>query len=366
MRRAVLLLFFASLSGYTQTHHYQVIDLGVLPGQPDSLAFSINASGTVVGRSGSRPFIYKNCQMADLGVLPGGSSAIATAINNDGVVAGQAVGSDQGTHAVSWHDGSIHLLEAGNTYQSEAVAVSSPGKVIGYEFDGKVAYATAYVNDLPVVVPSDNDPTYGWAAVEVATGGNGSGQLIGYRPIMNSLNQFITMLGLITPPGSSSWVRITPPSGYSQSLYPWAINEDGAVAGWAESSASIDRAFLAAKPYSAASNLGTLGGQGSQAFALNNARWVVGISDTPTSAAAFLYDGTKMIDLNTTLVNGAGWQLTRALSINDYDQIVGAGIHNGQSHGFLLNPVIRIGLPIVPCLLPPIATTGGSEASSRR
>jgi probable HAF family extracellular repeat protein len=239
VKRRLLVLFLMSVSGYAQTHRYQIIDLGVLPGQSDSIAFGINASGTVVGRSGSRAFFYKNCQMADLGLLPGGLSAIAVAINNNGMVAGYAGGSDQGTHAVSWHDGSIHLLEPGNTYQSQAAAVSSPGKVIGYEYDGKVAYATAYVNDQPVVVPSDDDPTYGWASLAVATGGNGSGQLIGYRPTYNSLNEFISMLGLITPPGSNSWVRITPPSGYSQLLYPWAINEDGAVAGWAENSASV-------------------------------------------------------------------------------------------------------------------------------
>jgi probable HAF family extracellular repeat protein len=122
-------------------------------------------------------------------------------------------------------------------------------------------------------------------------------------------------------------------------------------------------AFLAPKPYSAASNLGTLGGQSSLGFALNNARWVVGTSDTATNVAAFLYDGTKMIDLNTTLVNGAGWQLTSARAINDYNQIVGAGFHNGQSRAYLLNPVLsnRPGLGIVPCVLPPIATVGSAK-----
>jgi hypothetical protein len=52
-----------------------------------------------------------------------------------------------------------------------------------------------------------------------------------------------------------------------------------------------------------------------------------------------------MVDLNTTLVNPTGWQLTSANGINDYNQIVGTGIHNGQIRAFLLNP-ISTALPI--------------------
>src|SRR5215475_8448247 len=130
MKRNILGLLFAVTSG-AQTHSYQVTDLGVLPGQTESIALSINASGAIAGRSGSRAFLYSNCQMRDLGLLPGGSSAVANAINNQGMVAGSAVGSDGGTHAVSWHGGSIHLLLPGNTYQSQGSAISAPGTVAG-------------------------------------------------------------------------------------------------------------------------------------------------------------------------------------------------------------------------------------------
>jgi probable HAF family extracellular repeat protein len=163
--------------------------LGVLPGQQDSLALGINASGTVVGRSGSRAFVYHDCSIYDLGLLPGGSAAAANAINNQGMIAGQAVGSDGATHAVSWYGGAIHLLRPGTVYQSQALAISSPGKVVGYQYNGAASYATAYENDQPVIVPSDNDPAYGWGGVNVVTGANGSGQLTGYRTfITNCIN----------------------------------------------------------------------------------------------------------------------------------------------------------------------------------
>lgn len=340
-----------ALSASAQTHHYQILDIGVLSGQADSIGLGINASGAVVGRSGSRAFVYRNCRISDLGLLPNGTSALANAINNNGEIAGQAVGSDHGTHAVSWHDGSIHLLQPGLTYQSQAIAINGPGKVAGYEYNGQVAYATAYENDLNVVVNSDNDATYGWGSVTVATGINSSNQLVGYRNIFNSpQNQFIAQLGVVTPPGSELWTRINGPTGFTNYVTAWAINEGGATAGWAQGAGFDTRAFLSTSPSSAAKNLGTLGGTLSQAFGLNNARWVVGKSTTATNATvAFLYDGVSMVNLNTTLVNGSGWTLISASAINDYNQITGVGVHNGQSRGFLLLPVATA----QPILIPP-------------
>lgn len=341
---------------------YQLVDLGVLPGQPESIALGINAAGTVVGRSGSRAFISHGCGMSDLGLLSGGSSAVANAIDNQGIIAGSAVGADGASHAVSWQSGSIHLLQAGIVYQSQGLALDATGKVLGYQYNGAVAYATAYVNDEAASVPSDDDSVYGWGPVAVVTGANGSGQLTGYRPIFNGQNQFVAQLALVTPAGSNSWVRITPPNGYATYTSAWAINEDGAVAGWSSGSTEAEgnHAFLSTNPAAYAKNLGTLGGETSQAFALNNARWVVGVADTGTSSVAFLYDGTEMINLNTTLVNGAGWTLTRATGINDYNQIVGAGNYNGAQHAVLLRPVTSsIGIVIIsPCgvALEPIAS----------
>jgi probable HAF family extracellular repeat protein len=332
---------------------YQLVDLGVLSGQSSSIATSINASGTIVGTSGNLPFISHGCGMTDLGVLSGGSSASANAIDNRGIIAGSAVGSDGATHAVSWQpNGSIQLLQPGATYQSQGLGIDATGKVVGYEYELGIqasVNATAYVNGVNVIVPSDDDPTYGWGSVQVVNAANGSGQLAGYRQIFNSQNQFITQLGVVLPAGSTSWVRITPPAVYNAYTYTAAMNEDGAVVGWsfgAIESSSAPHAFLSTNPGSAALNLGTLGGASSQAFGLNNARWVVGMADTATGSTAFLYDGFEMIDLNTTLTNGSGWTVTRAIAINDNDQIVGAGVHNGAQHAILLKPVTAAVSPI--------------------
>jgi hypothetical protein len=44
-----------------------------------------------------------------------------------------------------------------------------------------------------------------------------------------------------------------------------------------------------------------------------------------------------MTDLNTLLPAASGWELVDATATNDVGQIVGSGIINGQSHGFLLD-----------------------------
>jgi probable HAF family extracellular repeat protein len=45
-----------------------------------------------------------------------------------------------------------------------------------------------------------------------------------------------------------------------------------------------------------------------------------------------------MQDLNTLIPSTSGWVLNTAAGINAWGQIVGSGVHNGETHGFLLTP----------------------------
>ncbi|PYS11765.1 MAG: hypothetical protein DMG15_16715 [Acidobacteria bacterium] len=88
-------------------------------------------------------------------------------------------------------------------------------------------------------------------------------------------------------------------------------------------------------------DLGTLpGGTQSYAYAINNLGQAVGASDSSVSEQrSVLFDGGRVIDLNTLIPSGMGWFLTEARDINDSGQIVGTGIFNGHERAFLLSPV---------------------------
>src|SRR5262249_11668421 len=88
-------------------------------------------------------------------------------------------------------------------------------------------------------------------------------------------------------------------------------------------------------------DLGTLGGVTSSASAINSAGLIVGYAtDTNEVANAFLYDGSKMINLITLLPSNSGWtNLASADGINDAGQIIGSGyLADGDFQGYLLTP----------------------------
>ena len=107
----------SDLSGDTVNHAFLwqrrtgMIDLGTLPGYPNSIALGINNQGQVVGGASDDPFLggnstaflWQNGVMTDLNTLiPSGSPLFlwwATGINSRGQIAGQAVVVSTG----EWH-----------------------------------------------------------------------------------------------------------------------------------------------------------------------------------------------------------------------------------------------------------------------
>jgi probable HAF family extracellular repeat protein len=88
-------------------------------------------------------------------------------------------------------------------------------------------------------------------------------------------------------------------------------------------------------------DLGTLGGQTSQAFAINTRGEVVGCATAAGDADgwhAFQYRDGVMMDLNDLISATSDWILRCAYAINESGQIAGLGQHRGEERAFLLTP----------------------------
>ena len=122
----------------------------------------------------------------------------------------------------------------------------------------------------------------------------------------------------------------------------YAINSASQVVGYASPPTGSVHAFL----YSGGkmTDLGAFG-DASVAEAINTSGVVVGtayvVNSNGTAAwHAFIYTGGKLQDLNNLIPSGSGWLLTEATGINDNGQIVSNATNtSGYTHAFLLNPI---------------------------
>jgi probable HAF family extracellular repeat protein len=120
------------------------------------------------------------------------------------------------------------------------------------------------------------------------------------------------------------------------------INYSGLIVGWAEDAHHQRRAFLT---LGGLQDLGTLGGHTAEAHAINTAGQIAGVSAIASGANhACLWDAGGITDLGT--LGGAN---SIAEGINNLGQVVGAsetdGADLGRQHAFLWLPSPAYGLP---------------------
>jgi probable HAF family extracellular repeat protein len=136
-----------------------------------------------------------------------------------------------------------------------------------------------------------------------------------------------------------------------------AVNSLGQAAGETDmdSTGASNRAFRIPPntQISPAGVLGTFGGLRSTGLGINSLGQLVGSAeDDGASAHAFVYDTVNgMQDLETLIPANSRWFFFSAEAINDAGQIVGTGLFEGYSAGFLLTPIAP------PDTTPPVITS---------
>lgn len=317
-----------SVASASAAPEYNMIDLGTLGGR-SSTPTDINDAGQVVGyadtRSGqSHAFFWNNGTMTDLGTL-GGSYSYAAAINSNGQVAGESATLGGAVHAFLWDNGIMTDLGTLGGQNSAATGLNDRGQVVGWSntIDGEVhvfLWDNGTMTDLGTLGGSESR----------ACCINASGQVAGHSSIIPGSNTTVatlwsnginTNIGALIPRQTSSDVS--------------AINNIGQVVGTAYLNAIIaNHAFF--YNGSIATDLGTLGGNDSEATDINAAGQVAGTSRTTNGTfRGFLWSGGLMNDLGV-LSNTYNRAQSYACCINDAGQVAGdSDVASNSTHALI-------------------------------
>ena len=323
---------------------YRITDLGDLPGGDDfSFAYEINAGGQIVGESksstGTRAFLWDNGTMTDIGDLPGGAdSSLALSINNNGQVVGYSE-AGTGIHGFIWDDNTLNdigVLPATNHNSSQAFDINNSGQVVGESHlsnsvdpPGTRAFVWENGTMTNLGVLQEND------VISIAMGINDNGQIVGISRADADFQAFLWDNGTMTALGSLP--------GDADVSKAWGINNNGQIVG--QSGAGTDtHAFLWEN--GAMIDLGELPGGVDESIAwdVNDHGQVIGESAVNNGDYhAFIWDVRNgLLDLNTLIDPSdplaAVTTVRGAYGINNAGQIVGLGMIDGKSHGFLLTP----------------------------
>ena len=266
--------------------------LSGLPGYPLTYATAV-AAGQISGIAQTprdlrprRAFVWRAGRLRDLGTL-GGRYAAAQALNRRGQIAGGAQTAAGDTHAALWPAGGGRAFSLGTLGGDYSIAngINDAGDMVGESN----------------LVPNGKVHGFLWHAGRMRDLGT-----LPFGPLSNAR----------------------------------AINAHGEIAGWGELPGGEQHAVLWRG--GRCTDLGTLGDDPSAAWDISDSGQVVGTSAIKEGKMrAFLWQNGTMRDLNTLIPTKSGWVLSAAYRINGRGWIVGRGFLHGDSHCFLLTPVIK-------------------------
>ena len=247
-------------------------DLGTLGGNM-SEAYGLNDNGQIVGKSvntagRTHGFLYENGVMTDLGTL-GGNESSCGAINNNGVIVGSSKISSGYWRAMIYKNGVMSQLPKFAGTESWASAINSSGQIIGgcNVSGGSPWHACLWENNIIIDLG-----TLPGTSKSNGNGINDDGQMTGFSNNYPSLpcSGFIHKNGSMNPIGSLGQIP--------DNTRPRSINNQGKIVGHSHTVTGQKHAFLYEDGIM--TDLGTLGGNSSEAHEINNSGLIVGWAET--------------------------------------------------------------------------------------
>ncbi len=308
---------------------YRVVDLGGLPG--GSGAFGITTGGLaagyeMVGPSQPHAVLFSGGAVRDLGTL-GGDASLANAVGTGGQVVGWARLADATRHAFLYRGGAMEDLGTLGGGYSMAFAINVAGVVVGASAMNDARNEVPFVwTDALGMKPLPLADGIGGAALAI----NDSGEIVGFLTDgRGSLRAFRSDGHVVEPlaeldlPGSKAY----------------GISGNGTAVGYAMAGEGALHFHAVLWRGSTLQDLGALPGGHSVAYDVNDAGAAVGFSYTMASVmVATVFDAGAIVDLNTVVPAGEGWQLAMATAITNDGVISGIGTLNGVSRAFALVP----------------------------
>ena len=315
---------------------YAITGLSFLPSD-------INDSVQVVGQN----YLWQNGNVIDLTTLPGANNSpiFATSINNNGAIVG----------------GGLTVNES--TTEQETIpsqAFISDGKIISdlprnyfcttfcppitaEDINDSGTVALIYDFRVGLVQQSDGTTTETLFARGIFnTAINNQNQVVGTGAFSGSGLQ-----GIFAENGNQTTLIANASSGVPGVPQSAAndINDSSNIVGRSSTIGSTNTVFETATLWTDVTqpgvSLGTLGGGSSDALGINNSQQIVGTSTLTDDSTqhAFLWEDGNLIDLNSLVDPGIGWELTSAFEINNNGDIIGIGNFNGEQRGFIAKAV---------------------------
>ena len=358
-------IFAAALSGLVflcapgaDAARYEVTNLGILPGGSASEATGIADNGHVVGNSAGFAFIWRpDGGMQKINLLTPDVSYAGPDGSSTDVVAVSGPHPDPDAFTFLWYGkrwaggAASNLVPIGEALCAEGCETEPNNQSFanGINDNGVIVGTSTYDNDTG---PQIMAATYWTAAGDpIRLGGTGTGTA---REIANN-GRIAGSRG----PRAALWEDFDDPPvdlgllpGSTGSLSDaFDLNETGTVVGSSEISPGQDRAFIwtpgaGMQPIASPNTLGGF----SSANAIGPGGTIVGTSiDSSSVQRAIIREpGKPIVDLNTLIPAGSGWNLRSARDINDDGQIVGRGEIGGQTRAFLLTPIQPLKVSLEP------------------
>jgi probable HAF family extracellular repeat protein len=355
---------YVSVSDCSQAHAVQwkegvITDLGALPVNNNSAAGSINSRGWSTGQSQSSTIdpvlgipefhavLWKHGQIIDLGTLDSGTESLGIYVNDAGQVIGfSTINTNPDpvgfigfpTHTFIWQNGEkldIGTLGGANAFPGASCSNQPKDLVVGG------STTTTTVNSGTGLPDADPFLWHKGKMIDLGTLGGTNG----FAQCANHRHQVIGMSSLAANAAACDFPVFNSPGPGCHAFF-WeegVIKDLGTLGGnnseaiWLNEAGDVVGSADLAGPTGSQTHdavlwrdgkihdLGTVPGDPcSRGRGLNSRGQVVGTSsDCINALHAFVWEeGGPMLDLNTLIAPGSGFQLTNAFNINDRGEIL--------------------------------------------